>query len=905
MSDSAPAARSWHARSVQRVCEDLRTGETGLTNKEAEARLREFGPNRLPHKPPPAWWRILLRQFQNPLIYILAIAAIVSLAIGKATDAGFIIAVIALNGLIGGYQEWRAEQSASALQKLLQIRASVQRDGEVIETDAEQVVPGDLVWLESGNRVPADLRLTMAQGLEVDESLLTGESLTVVKDTGWTGEESAPLGDRLNMAFAGSIVARGRGRGIVVATGGGTHVGELALDVVGTEAGKPPLVIRMERFTKAIAVAVLIASIAVGTIGVAVHHRGAFEMFLFAVALAVSAIPEGLPVSMTVALSIATFRMSRRGVIIRKLTAVEGLGSCTLIATDKTGTLTVNALTVRRIELADGASYEVTGEGFAPAGDVFRDGRPIGPDDRSALRDLVRAAVLCNEADLHHRDGEWVWRGDAVDIAFLSMARKAGWIPEQVVESDSPVNQIPFEPERQYAASFNEVDGRVTAFVKGAPERLLAMCAEENSAARLRVAEAMAAEGFRVLALAAGPADADVAPGSTPAEPSGLRLLGFVGMIDPLRPGVREAVRVCHAAGVDVAMVTGDHRVTALAIARELGLATDESDVVSGTELESLSPSELRDAVSRKRVFARVSPNQKLQIVSAAREAGEFVAVTGDGVNDAPALRTANIGIAMGKAGTDVAREAAEMVISDDDFSTIVAGIEEGRIAYDNIRKVIFLLVSTGAAEIVVVTLAVIAGMPLPLLPVQLLWLNLVTNGIQDKALAFEPGEGDTLRRPPRPPHEPIFNRLMIERTLISAAVMGVVGFAAFMWLLPENHDEAQLASARNSLLLLMVLFENVHVGNCRSETKSALVMSPFRRPILLIGVLTAFLVHIAAMYVPLGRDVLGTAPVDEMRFATLLGLALTVFVAIEIHKLLWAWRYGTRLYSPFSADER
>ncbi|MEX0717216.1 MAG: HAD-IC family P-type ATPase [Planctomycetaceae bacterium] len=904
MSDSEVAAPRWHALPIDDVRDRLDVGDAGLTEAEAAARLREYGPNRLPHKPPPPWWRILLRQFANPLIYILAIAAIVSLVIQEYTDAGFIVAVILLNGLIGGYQEWRAEQSASALQKLLKIRAAVQRDGEVVDLDAEQVVPGDIVWLESGNRVPADIRLTTAQGLEVDESLLTGESLTVVKDAGWIGSENEPLGDRINMAFAGSIVARGRGRGIVVTTGGHTHVGELALDVVGSEAGKPPLLIRMERFTKAIAVAVLLASVAVGLIGFAVHQRPALEMFLFAVALAVSAIPEGLPVSMTVALSVATFRMSRRGVIIRKLTAVEGLGSCTLIATDKTGTLTVNALTVLRIVAADGTTYDVTGEGFEPLGQVLRDGRPIEPNGRSALRDLVRAAVLCNEADLHHRDGEWAWRGDAVDIAFLSMARKAGWVPEQVIEAHPTVNEIPFEPERQYAATFDEVDGQVVAHVKGAPERVLAMCAETDVAARLGIAEEMAGEGFRVLALAAGPVDQDVSPGSTPPEPAGLTLLGFVGMIDPLRPGVGEAVRVCHQAGVNVSMVTGDHRVTALAISRELGLATDESDVVTGVELEAMSPEELREAASRKRVFARVSPNQKLRIVAAAQEAGEFVAVTGDGVNDAPALRTANIGIAMGKAGTDVAREAAELVISDDDFSTIVAGIEEGRIAYDNIRKVIFLLVSTGAAEIVVVGLAVIAGMPLPLLPVQLLWLNLVTNGIQDKALAFEPGEGDTLRRPPRSPHERIFNRLMIERTLISAGVMGLVGIVTFMWLLPKNPTRAELDSARNSLLLLMVLFENVHVGNCRSETKSALVMSPFRRPIVLAGVLVAFFVHLAAMYVPLGQRVLGTAPVSWTHFAQLLALAVTVFVAIEIHKLFWAWRYGTSLTSVSSDDE-
>ncbi|NQV23320.1 MAG: HAD-IC family P-type ATPase [Rhodopirellula sp.] len=882
--------RAWHSLDRTSLATTLKTTTAGFTSAEAASRLAEYGRNQLPHRPPPAWWQIVLRQFRSPLIYILGLAAVVSLAINEPTDAAFIAAVLCLNAAIGGYQEWRAEQNAQALQNLMRIRASVLRNGDVSEIDAEEVVPGDVIWLESGNRVPADIRLLQAHGLEIDESLLTGESRAVVKVPSWSGEENVSLGDRLNMAYAGSTVTRGRAQGIAVSTGAATHVGQLALDVVSSRGGRPPLLERMERFTHVIAAVVLAAAVIVGCLGVFLRGQLISEMFLFAVALAVSAIPEGLPVAMTVALSIATSRMAKRGVIVRKLTAVEGLGSCTLVATDKTGTLTVNAMTVREVFLPAGKTFEITGEGFVPSGDVLLNGRSVEPGDHPQLEGLARAAVLCNEADLRHTNGSWAWRGDAVDVAFLSLGHKLGWIHEKALAAHPQVNQIPFESERQYAATYHNLGGQVRAFVKGAPERTLEMCGEpDRKAERLKQAELMAARGYRVLALAEGDAPAGLTSDHAPPEPTELRFLGFVGMIDPLRPGVRDAVEDCHESGVDVTMITGDHRVTALAIARELGMANSDEQVMSGQELLEKTPEELREIVGRIRVFARVSPRQKLEIVNAAREAGHFVAVTGDGVNDAPALRAANIGVAMGKGGTDVAREAAELVLSDDNFATIVAGIDEGRIAYDNIRKVIYLLVSTGAAELILVLLSVIAGTPLPLLPVQLLWLNLVTNGIQDVALAFEPGEGDTLRRKPRPPSERIFNRLMIERTLIGAVIIGVVGFAAFYWMLNNGWTET---SARNGLLLLMVLFENVHIGNCRSETKSAFVMSPFRSPILITGTAAAFLIHVAAVYSPMGQKLLSTEPVSMLQWLTLLCLALTVLAGIEIHK--WNWKRRT-----------
>ncbi|MEL6248177.1 MAG: HAD-IC family P-type ATPase [Cyanobacteria bacterium J06627_15] len=876
-SNSSP----WHALPLDTVLTRLQSTPSGLTQSAAQLRLQQTGPNHLPQQPAPGWGEILLRQFRSPLIYILGIAAAVSAAVGDLKDAGFIVAVLVLNAVIGGYQEWRAEQSSQALQQLLKIWAAVMRDGEVCEIDAEAVVPGDVVWLESGKRIPADLRLIRTHNLEIDESLLTGESLTVLKHASWTGTDATPLADRLNMVYAGSMVVRGRGRGVVVATGAATTVGQLALDMMSAAGGQPPLLKRMEQFSRVVALSVVVAAIGIALLGIWQHGYSWVEMFLFSVALAVSAIPEGLPVALTVALAVTTRRMAKRGVIVRRLPAVEGLGSCTLIASDKTGTLTCNELTVRQICLPNGDRFEVMGEGFTPVGQVLDQGQPITPDSVPLDR-IARASVLCNEADLHHSDGHWTWRGDPTEIALLTLAHKLGWNRETTLSWCPQINEIPFEPEHQFAATYHTIDSQLHVLVKGAPERLRTMCRASSDA--WSHAQQMAEQGYRVLALAEGIVPNSLDPASVPPEPTNLTLLGFVGMIDPLRPGVKSAIAACHAAGIAVWMVTGDHPATALAIARSLNLDSQSSQVVTGQMLLDCDAAAVQQLIQTTCVFARIAPHQKLQLVNAARAAGHFVAVTGDGVNDAPALRAANIGVAMGKTGTDVAREAAELIISDDNFTTIVAGVEEGRIAYDNIRKVIYLLVSTGAAEIILLGLAVSRGLPLPLLPVQILWLNLVTNGIQDVTLAFEPGEDDARRRRPRSPREPIFNRLMIERTLLAALLMGIVGFITYDWLLKAGES---VSAARNSLLLLMVLFEIIHIGNCRSESQSALQMSPLRSPILLVGTIIAFLVHIVMMYLPLGQTLLAITPVSLQTWAVLTVLSLTVLVPIELHKLV------------------
>jgi P-type Ca2+ transporter type 2C len=885
-------AKVWHAQPAESVLTDWRTTERGLTEEEAARRKKEYGPNLLPDRGTTPLWLVVLRQLASPLIYILLGAAVVSVAMGDFQDATFIAAVLLLNSTIGAYQEWQAERSSHALTKLLRMHAQVERDGKVREVGAEEVVPGDVLSLESGNRVPADIRLLSAQGLEVDESLLTGESLAVGKDAAWQGDEGATLADRRNMAYAGSLVSRGRAKGVVVATGSATSVGQLALDVLGSDGGKPPLLERMERFTNYVAVGTLAAAGGIGLLGIVLWGHSLVETFFFVVALAVAAIPEGLPVAITVALAVATTRMARRNVIVRQLAAVEGLGSCTLIATDKTGTLTCNELTVREVRLANGQVYPVTGQGFAPAGDIHAESRRAEPHAHPELVATVRAAVLCNEADLHRGDRDWTWRGDAVDIAALSLGVKLGLAREPLLRSLPQVGVIPFESEHQFAATFHSGDRSVEVYVKGAPERVLAMCGErlapEERERLERMALDMAAQGLRVLAVARGEAPADFRPEGVPPQPSQLELLGFLGMIDPLRDGVREAVEQCRQAGVMVSMVTGDHRVTALAIARELGLANSDDQVVTADDLDGRSDAELADMVGRVRVFARVTPRQKLRIVEAARKAGHYVAVTGDGVNDAPALRAANIGVAMGKGGTDVAREASDLVLGDDNFRSIVGGIEEGRIAYDNIRKVIFLLMSTGVAELVMVLLAVVTGLPVPLLPVQLLWLNLVANGIQGVALAFEPGEGDSLQRKPRPPGEAVFNRLMIERMLVAVLVGGGGGFLVYDLALRYGWT---VADARNLLLLVMVLFVNFHNGNCRSETRSAFAFSPLRSPILLFGTLGAFLIHLAAMHVPFLQDMLSTKPVDPWMWCVAVAVGVLVVPAIELHKWWWARR--------------
>jgi len=886
-----------HTESSEHILELLESSHHGLSLEEAQRRLQHYGLNKLPALQQPNILSVFIHQFASPLIYVLFAAAALSIVIQEWSDAGFIFAVLLINAVIGTVQEFSAQRAAAALQNLVITCTRVLRAGESYEIKSEELVPGDIVFLESGDRVPADMRLLKSNNLQVDESLLTGESVAVTKDSDVILHEKTVLADRENMLFAGSLVVRGRAHAVVVSTALSTELGNIAESVLGKPTSKAPLLVRMEKFTRRVAMLVGIVALIMVLVAL-MQGMPLEEVLLLAVALAVSAIPEGLPVALTVALAVGMRRMAKRHVIVHKLVAVEALGSCTYIATDKTGTLTVNQLTVQRIVLPNSQQWNITGEGIIPEGEILQANMPLSVKEKPLLEKICQAAVLTNEAFLGLRDHNWISYGDPMDVALLVMAYKAGFVKEDLKESCLEIEVIPFESERQYAASFNQLDDTTVASVKGAYEKILPMCSHMaipdnggvinpeliSSELISKQAEQLASQGYRVLALASG--NVDRSQELSASSLSNMTFLGLVGVIDPLRSEVKDAVASCQQAGISVAMVTGDHPVTAYAIAHELGLATAQNQIVTGYELHQAEndSDKLNSLVLNASVFARVEPTQKLKIVNALQHNGHFVAVTGDGANDAPALKAAEVGVAMGKYGTDVAREASSLIITDDNFASIVAGVEEGRIAYNNVRKVIFLLISTGAAEIVLFTLALLTGLPLPLLAVQLLWLNLVTNGIQDVALAFEPAEGNELKSPPRPPKESIFNRIMIERVLLSALVIGVLAFLVFQYLYSQGHS---LDAARNGTLLLMVLFENIHVFNSRSETRSVFTHNPLRNHFLLFGTLAAQLIHIGAMYTPWLSDVLHIQPVSFDFWIDMLLIAITILIVMESHKFL------------------
>ncbi|MEM3059690.1 MAG: HAD-IC family P-type ATPase, partial [Methanomassiliicoccales archaeon] len=793
---------AWHSLSSKDVIERLKTDLNGLTPEECQKRLELFGPNELPTRKPPSVIEIFTRQFLSPLIYVLIAAAIVSLVLDEFLDALFIFIVVMINAVIGTIQEMKAEKSAERLHQLLKTSARVRRGGKELIISADNLVPGDVILLEAGNKVPADVRLLTATNFAVDESLLTGESLPVSKITETLPEDTV-VSDRKNMAYAGTTVSSGIAAGIVVETGLRTEIGKIAEVVSFTESEKPPLMQRLERFSKQITYIILLASFLLASIAF-IKGMPLDEVFFFAVALAVSAIPEGLPVAVTVALVVRIARMSNRNVLVRRLAAVESLGSCTCIASDKTGTLTVNRQTVRHIYLSTGSEFGVKGEGYSGDGEIVPSNKDTPmTNDVEHLRELAIAGALCNDASLVKSGEDWISSGDAVDLAFLAFAYKININPEELRKKYQLISEIPFESEKRFAAKLYIVDGKPRVYLKGAVEKVLQFCrymktkegvSEIDHKHIERIAEDLAGRGYRVLAVAVG----DVEPSSSNTTLSEenippLIFLGVAGLIDPPRSEVKKAVEVCKRAGIEVVMITGDHPSTALAIAKELGIAAQQDEVITGVQLTKYdlpSSKEFLEIVGKKRVFARVTPIQKLQIVEALIKIGHFVAVTGDGVNDAPALRKANIGVAMGS-GTDVAKDASSIIITDDNFASIVAGVEEGRYAYENIRKVTYLLVSTGAAEIILFLLAVFIGLQadgvhlaLPLVAIQILWLNVVTNGIQHVFLAMEAGDPGVMSKPPRKPSEGIFDKTMIRQVGVSSLTMGVMAFSLFYYLL-------------------------------------------------------------------------------------------------------------------------
>ena len=888
------AKKHWQAFSEQLIFSELKTSEKGLNQEEVKKRLAFYGGNKLPEGKQFTLIQIILHQLLNPLIFILVAAAAASVAIGEGKDAIFIFLVIFINSALGTYQEFNAERSASSLQKLMKIKARVRRDGKETEVPSEELVPGDIVLLESGMKVPADMRLLEVSGLEIDESFLTGESIAARKQIAVL-QQNLGVAERTNMAFAGATVMKGRGMGVVVCTGIDTQVGKISQDVTESASAKPPLVQRMERFIKQISIFIIALSVVLAVI-LRLQGMDYTAIFFFVVALAVSAIPEGLPVALTVALSIATKRMAKRNVIVRKLTSVESLGSCTIIASDKTGTLTVNEQTAKIIQLANSSRYTIEGQGYNGEGKVVDpQGNTIEVSKNDEITKIARIAVFANEASLTKENDKWSYHGDAMDVALLGMSYKLGVNPEKWLTDEKPIGKIPYESERKFSASFYILKDAVFIGTKGAVETILDFCTTMSLNGEitkidkdkiLADADHLAKGGYRVLAFASGEykeyqkkeiyEDEDI-----PA----LTFYGLVGFIDPLRPEAKESVEQCWEAGIKVIMITGDHPETAGTIARELGIADESTLVVTGQmliEAGAYNSPAYQQLVASTSVFARVSPTQKLEIVDVLIRGGEFVAVTGDGVNDAPALKRANIGVAMGS-GTDVAKEVGSMIVVDDNFSSIVAGVEEGRFAFDNVRKVIYLLISTGAAEIILFLASIFAGLPLPLLAVQLLWLNLVTNGIQDVALAFEGGEPGAMKRAPRKPSEKIFNPFMINQTIVSGATMGFIVFG--LWYYLNTYTQMDEIHARNLILLLMVFMQNFHAFNCRSERVSAFKVPIKRNMILVFGVLAAQGIHILSMQLPFMQSILRIEPVTFNEWLYILVLAIPMILAMEIFK--------------------
>ncbi|TAK34586.1 MAG: HAD family hydrolase [Chloroflexota bacterium] len=888
----SPVKVSWYQLNAEDVFARLGTGRDGLSHQEAARRLDEHGPNRLAADEVALPVTILLRQIRSPLIYVLIGAAIVTVLLGKYVDTGVILAVVVLNSVVGFIQEYKAEQALRVLAQLVSLHARVLRGGEELEIDASEVVPGDVVLLESGTKVPCDLRLFRVLDLQTDESILTGESLPVVKKTDPIPILDAPLGDQTDMAFMGTIIVRGRGAGVAVATGMSTVFGEISAQVRRAGETRSPLQVRLDQFARLIALVVLGVTAIVFVLGLTTGESLA-DVFLTAVATAVAAVPEGLPVTITVALAVGVWRIAQQKAIIRKLPAIETLGSCTVIASDKTGTLTRNEMTVTKI-WAGGRTYNLTGAGYVPKGEILHESHSIQLSDHPALELALRIGLLANESDVYEEpDGSYRVDGDPTEAALIVAAEKAGLHRERELAAYRTLDEIPFESDRQYMATLLAADDTKVLFIKGAPERIIEMCemlllgegVPLDRAVALGEAHKMAATGLRVLAMAFRTVPSETEVADHQQVEHGLVLVGLEGMIDPPRPEAIEAVAACKRAGIRPVMITGDHRITAEAIARQIGVSEKlPSAVLDGRQLEAMSDEELFGKVEEVSVYARSSPQHKLRIVRQLRRHGEVVAVTGDGVNDAPALKEADIGVAMGIGGTDVAREASDMVLADDNFATIYAAVEQGRVVFDNVRKVIMFLIPTGLGLVLTIIASIGLRLPLPFLPAQAIWINLVTNGLQDVAMAFEPPEGDIGRRAPRNPREGVMTRLMIERTVTVGLVLMIGTLVIFVW---QLNSGASIDHARTVAVTTMVLFQNFHIFNSRSFTKSAFVINPLSNLFLFATIVGALGLHILAMYWAPLQLVLRFEPLPLETWLTLTAVAASVLVVVEIEKAI------------------
>ena len=857
----------FYKKETEEVLQELHTSENGLNNNEVQKRKEKYGRNELPKKKRETVWHIFFNEFKDPIVILLMVAILASFIVGEVMDAVAILFIVLLDACMGTYQENKANKTAEALANLVKTKVAVIRNGKTISVDAEEVTIGDIVLLESGDKVSADIRLLETYNLKINESVLTGESTEVHKIAEALLDEELTISDQKNMAFSGTTVVRGRAKGVIVGIGLNTELGKIADSMNQTEDEKSPLTIRVEKLSKQISILVLIIAVLIATLLI-IKDVPYDEIFLSVIALAVSAMPEGLPLALTMALTIASNKMAKKNVIVRKLNAAESLGSCTVIASDKTGTLTINEQTAKKIIFPDDREYIVDESGI------------VGEEklDTSSKKDIAGLAFLGginNEASIEDGKKE----GDAIDVAFLIFAKKLN-----VTLTDAKIiTMLPYESENKYSAVFYEQDGETYATVKGSLETVCSFCDKVDEKNLNKQNEALAKDGFRMIALASGRV-----PKKNEYTASDLKNLTYKGMlafIDPIRKEAISSIKECREAGIKVLMITGDHPLTALSIAKDLGLATKESEVTTGLEIESefaKGEKNFDKFIKQKRVFARVTPIEKLHIVESLKRQGEFVAVTGDGVNDAPALKAANIGVAMGS-GTDIARETADMIIVDDNFTSIVAGVMEGRIAYANIRKIIYFLISCGVAEVVFFLISILLNLPMPLVAIQLLWLNVVTDGIQDFALSFEKGTKDILKQPPIKPQESIFNKTLLQEILVAGGIIGIIVLIVWYYLIDVVAMDTEMA--RGYIMCLMVFIQNIHVFNCRSEDKSAFKVPLKNNWLIVGGVVCSIILQIIVMEVPFLSQFLQTTSIPFSNLVYLFLIACSILVLVEIYK--------------------
>jgi len=894
--DAASGTSQWHALEPDRALAGQEADRNGLSSEAARERLRRFGPNTLRPPERAGVLRRFLRHFHNILIYILIAAAAGTAVLGHWVDTGVILAVVLINTLIGFVQEGRAERALDAIRQMLSPRAQALRDGQRREVPAEELVPGDIVCLQAGDRVPADLRLIETKNLRIEEAVLTGESVAVEKDTAAVAADAA-LGDRRSMAFSGTLVTFGRATGLVVGTGEQTEIGRISTMLGEVESLRTPLVRQVEEFGRWLAAVIVVISAATFAFGYWVRGYPLDEMFLAAASLAVSTIPEGLPAIMTIALAIGVQKMARRNAIIRRLPAVETLGSVSTICSDKTGTLTRNEMTVQTVRTGL-AEYRVTGVGYAPHGAFCQDEQEVDPDARPLLKEALRAGLLCNDARVDEHSGEWVMHGDPTEGALVTAARKAGFEPQLEGERLPRTDVIPFESDHRYMATLHhDHEGRAVIYLKGAPERVLELCTREqvdatgderelDSAAWHSAMEQIAARGQRLLALArreANPEKRDLLYDDV--ETGGFTLLALVGLIDPPREEAITAVAECQEAGIRVKMITGDHLVTARAIGRELGLGR-EVEAHSGHELDALDDARLAELVEHTDVFARTTPEHKLRLVEALQGRGGIVAMTGDGVNDAPALKRADVGVAMGGKGTEAAKEASEMVLADDNFASIAHAVEEGRAVYDNIRKAILHMLPTNAGQSLTIMMAILMGLALPLTPVQVLWVNMVTSVTLAMALAFERPEPGVMQRPPRAPDAPLLSGFLLWRIPFVAILLWLGTFGHFVYM--ETIVGASDELARSVAINTLVAGQAFYLLNLRLIHQPVLPGGElFRSHTMWIAIGVLIVLQAGFTYLPVMHTLFGTTAIGLGDWARILLFGLAVFVIVELEKLV------------------